>query len=87
MYKILRKEKLNDQITLMEIEAPYVARKVQAGQFIILRISELGERIHPLTIFVQLFLSSGTFHTLGIVVLISLFLWAKTGQNDRINTC
>lgn len=49
MYKILRKEKLNDQITLMEIEAPFVARKVQAGQFIILRISELGERI-PLTV-------------------------------------
>jgi len=49
MYKILKKEKLNEQITLMEIEAPYVARKVQAGQFIILRISELGERI-PLTV-------------------------------------
>ncbi len=49
MYKILKKQKLNDQITLMEIEAPYVARKVRAGQFIILRINELGERI-PLTV-------------------------------------
>lgn len=49
MYKILKKQKLNEQITLMEIEAPYVARKVEAGQFIILRISELGERI-PLTV-------------------------------------
>lgn len=49
MYKIVDKKKLNDNITLMEIEAPFVARKVQAGQFIILRISEEGERI-PLTV-------------------------------------
>lgn len=49
MYKIVRKEELNDQITLMEVHAPFVARKVQAGQFIILRVSELGERI-PLTV-------------------------------------
>lgn len=49
MYKIVRKENLNDQITLMEVYAPFVARKVQAGQFIILRVSELGERI-PLTV-------------------------------------
>lgn len=49
MYKILRKEKLNEQITLMEVHAPYVARKVEAGQFIILRVSELGERV-PLTV-------------------------------------
>ncbi len=49
MYKIVKKRKLNDQITLMEIHAPYVAAKVRAGQFIILRVSELGERI-PLTV-------------------------------------
>ncbi|MBE7029553.1 MAG: sulfide/dihydroorotate dehydrogenase-like FAD/NAD-binding protein [Clostridia bacterium] len=49
MYKILRKEKLNEQITLMEVHAPYVARKVEAGQFIILRVSEMGERV-PLTV-------------------------------------
>ena len=49
MYKILRKEKLNEQITLMEVHAPFVARKVEAGQFIILRVSELGERV-PLTV-------------------------------------
>ena len=49
MYKIIKKEVLNPQITLMEVEAPYVAKKVQAGQFIILRVDELGERI-PLTV-------------------------------------
>lgn len=49
MYKIIKKEVLNPQITQMEVEAPYVAKKVQAGQFIILRVDELGERI-PLTV-------------------------------------
>ncbi len=49
MYKILHKEKLNDVVELMEIHAPYVARKCEPGQFIILRVGEDGERI-PLTI-------------------------------------
>lgn len=49
MYKIVRKEILNDVVELMEIHAPYVARKCEPGQFIILRATEDGERI-PLTI-------------------------------------
>lgn len=49
MYKILRKKVLNDVVELMEIHAPYVARKCEPGQFIILRVGEDGERI-PLTI-------------------------------------
>lgn len=49
MYKILRKEILNPTVTLMEVDAPVVARKAEAGQFIILRVNENGERI-PLTI-------------------------------------
>ncbi len=49
MYKILRKEKLNSQVTLLEIDAPFVARKAEPGQFVILRAHEEGERI-PLTI-------------------------------------
>lgn len=49
MYKIVRKEILNDVVELMEIHAPYVARKCEPGQFIILRVDEDGERI-PLTI-------------------------------------
>ena len=49
MYKILTKRELNDQVTLMEIDAPYIAAKAEAGQFIIYRIDEKGERI-PLTI-------------------------------------
>ena len=49
MYEILKKEILSDNVKLMEIKAPLVAKKAQAGQFIILRIDEEGERI-PLTI-------------------------------------
>lgn len=48
MYKIVEKRKLNDSITWLEIEAPYVARNAKPGQFIILRTDEYGERI-PLT--------------------------------------
>ena len=49
MYKILHKETLSDVTKLMIIAAPEVARKAQAGQFVIVRIDECGERI-PLTI-------------------------------------
>ncbi|WZL83015.1 sulfide/dihydroorotate dehydrogenase-like FAD/NAD-binding protein [Vallitaleaceae bacterium 9-2] len=49
MYKILEKEILNDVVQKMVIEAPFVARKCEPGQFIILRVAENGERI-PLTI-------------------------------------
>ncbi|MBQ7356033.1 MAG: sulfide/dihydroorotate dehydrogenase-like FAD/NAD-binding protein, partial [Clostridia bacterium] len=49
MYRIVRKKELNPTVTLMDIEAPLVARKAEAGQFIILRVDDEGERI-PLTI-------------------------------------
>ncbi len=49
MYKIVRKKNLNPTVTQMEIYAPLVAKKAKAGQFIILRVDEDGERI-PLTI-------------------------------------
>ncbi len=49
MYKIVRKKCLNPTVTLMEVEAPFVAKKAEPGQFIILRVDENGERI-PLTV-------------------------------------
>ncbi|MDE7439052.1 MAG: sulfide/dihydroorotate dehydrogenase-like FAD/NAD-binding protein [Clostridia bacterium] len=49
MFKIVSKRKLNSTVTMMEIYAPLVAKKAQAGQFIILRVNDDGERI-PLTI-------------------------------------
>ena len=38
MYKIVRKEVLNPSVSLIEVEAPYIARKAEPGQFIILRV-------------------------------------------------
>ena len=49
MYRIVRKKVLNPSVVMMDIEAPYVAKKAQAGQFIILRADDEGERI-PLTV-------------------------------------
>ena len=49
MYRILRKKVLNPTVTLMDIDAPLIAKKAEPGQFIILRVDENGERI-PLTI-------------------------------------
>lgn len=49
MYEILKKVRLNDQVVKMVIDAPLIAKKAKAGQFIILRINDEGERI-PLTI-------------------------------------
>ena len=42
MYKIVRKKELNSSVTLMEIEAPFVAKKAKAGQFIIFRVDEMA---------------------------------------------
>ncbi len=49
MYKIVKKRALNPTVTLMEVDAPLIAKKAEAGQFIILRVDEDGERI-PLTV-------------------------------------
>ncbi len=49
MFRIVEKKALNPSMTKMVVEAPFVAHKAQAGQFIILRVNEHGERI-PLTV-------------------------------------
>lgn len=49
MYTILEKQALNDVVRLMVIKAPHVARKAGAGQFVIVKIDDFGERV-PLTI-------------------------------------
>ena len=49
MFKIVRRRDLNPTVIMMDIEAPLVANKAKAGQFIILRVDEEGERI-PLTV-------------------------------------
>ncbi len=49
MFRIIRKKKLNASVTLMEFDAPFIAAKVKAGQFVIFRVDEQGERV-PLTV-------------------------------------
>ena len=70
MYKILTKKSLNPTVTMMEIEAPLVANKAKAGQFIILRVDAEGERI-PLTI-------AGTNKESGAVRIIFQIVGATT---------
>ena len=49
MYRIVRAERLADKIYLMDVQAPRVARVCQPGEFVIVKMDEVGERI-PLTI-------------------------------------
>jgi ferredoxin--NADP+ reductase len=49
MYKIVRKEALTPEINLYDVEAPFIATKVQPGQFVVIRLHDEGERI-PLTV-------------------------------------
>ena len=77
MYKIVRKQELNASVTLMEIEAPAVAKKALPGQFIILRIDEEGERI-PLTV-------AGTDKERGTVTIIFQKVGYTTKKLDLLN--
>ena len=49
MFKIIAKEKLTPVIDCLRVEAPALAKKAKAGQFVIIRVDEVGERI-PLTL-------------------------------------
>ena len=49
MYKVLDKKRLASTVTLLKLEAPEIAKKVQPGQFVIIRLNEEGERL-PLTV-------------------------------------
>lgn len=49
MYKIVKRKQLNDSVVWIDVDAPFVAKKAKAGQFIILRVDEYGERI-PFTV-------------------------------------
>ena len=77
MYPIVTKKQLHETVTLMEIQAPGVARKAMPGQFIILRIDERGERI-PLTI-------AGYDREKGTVTIIFQKVGATTQRLDTLN--
>ena len=75
MYKIVSKKVLNPFVTQMEIEAPLVAKKAEAGQFIILRVDESGERI-PLTV-------AGFDREKGLVKIIFQIVGATTAKLNQ----
>lgn len=75
MYRIVNKRELNPTVTMMDIEAPLVAKKAEAGQFIILRVDEDGERI-PLTV-------AGCDREAGTVKIIFQIVGATTALLNR----
>lgn len=77
MYKIVKKKALNPTVTLMEIDAPLIAKKAQPGQFIILRVDEDGERI-PLTV-------AGYDREKGTVRIIFQIVGATTEKLNHLN--
>lgn len=78
MFKIVEKAKIAESTFLMKIEAPIVASKRKAGQFVMLRIDEPGERI-PLTI-----AGSDTVH--GTITIIFQVAGDTTRQLSTLNT-
>jgi ferredoxin--NADP+ reductase len=77
MHKILHKERLNNDITLMEVEAELIAKKIEPGQFIVLRLHENGERI-PLTMF-------GSNPKEGTVTFVFMKVGKSTYELDTLN--
>lgn len=77
MYKIVKKKSLNPTVSLMEIEAPFVAKKAEPGQFIIVRPFDNSERI-PLTI-------AGFDREKGTITIIYQIVGATTIELDSLN--
>lgn len=77
MNKIIEKINLSENVVKMVLEAPAIAQKRQAGQFIVLKIDEKGERI-PLTIVD----SDGEKGTITIIFQIVGKNHSATGRNE-----
>lgn len=77
MYRIVNKKELNKTVTMMEIEAPFVAAKAEPGQFIILRVDSEGERI-PLTV-------AGYDRNAGTVKIIFQIVGATTAKLNALS--
>ncbi len=75
MYRILTRKSLNPSVTMIEVEAPRIAMKARAGQFVILRADARGERI-PLTI-------AGCDRARGAVTVIFQIVGGATLSLDR----
>ena len=76
-YQIVKRDELTAEITRISVYAPLIAKKAKAGQFIILRVDEEGERI-PLTI-------SSTDAEKGLVTVIFQKVGGTTLALDKMN--
>ena len=77
MYEIVEKKVLNPTVVMMNVRAPFVARKAEPGQFVILRVDEEGERI-PLTV-------AGYDREAGTVKIIFQIVGSTTEKLSRLN--
>lgn len=82
MYKILKRKVLHDGILQFTLEAPFIAKKAQPGQFVVLRVNEYGERI-PLTI-ADFNREQGTIDIIFMVIGASTTMLAKLNEGDSI---
>ncbi|MFQ6932604.1 MAG: sulfide/dihydroorotate dehydrogenase-like FAD/NAD-binding protein, partial [Eubacterium sp.] len=82
MYKIVKRQQLNDTVVRLDVQAPFIAKKAKAGQFIIFRIDEHGERI-PLTI-ADTDAEKGTVSIIFQIVGQSTMLLSQLQEGDAI---
>ena len=82
MYKILKRKVLHENILQFTIEAPFIAKKAQPGQFVVLRVNEYGERV-PLTI-ADFDRENGTIDIIFMVVGASTTLLSQLNEGDSI---
>lgn len=82
MFKIVTKEKLCPTVDFMKIEAPAVAKKAKPGQFVVIRVDEVGERI-PLTL-ADWDAKEGTVSLVAMKVGTSTYKLSQLNSNDSI---
>ncbi len=83
MYEVITKKELAPKIKLIEIRAPEIAEKAKAGQFVILRVDEKGERV-PLTL-VDWRKQNGTIMLVFLEVGVSTRKLGSLGVPDKIS--
>ncbi|MBR1384426.1 MAG: sulfide/dihydroorotate dehydrogenase-like FAD/NAD-binding protein [Ruminococcus sp.] len=82
MYRIVKKDVLNEQVVSIVIDAPYIARKAEPGQFVIIRSDEYAERV-PFTIS-DYDREKGTITVIYQIIGASTIRLAKLEQGDDI---
>lgn len=82
MFKIVTKEKLCPTVDFMKIEAPAIAKKAKPGQFVVIRVDEVGERI-PLTL-ADWDAKEGTVSLVAMKVGTSTYKLSQLNSNDSI---